>query len=82
MAEQADNANRSSGALGIVVALVMLALLPLLYVLSVGPVAMMYPQDPPDWAKVVYAPLFWLAETSKVAENILEWYVRLWGAGP
>lgn len=81
MVEQPNNANRSSGGLGIAVALVMLALLPVLYVLSVGPVAMMFPQEPPDWAKVVYAPLIWLAETSDVAAKVLEWYVRLWGAG-
>ncbi len=70
---------RSTPGIWIAVAGLLLLFLPVLYVLSVGPVAAVYPDEAPPWAEVFYAPIFWLCDNSDFAAHALELYLELWG---
>ena len=56
--------------------------LPLLYMLSIGPVAMVYrgrPGGPPNWLETAYFPLEKLVEHNKTAKGFYEAYFKLLG---
>jgi hypothetical protein len=57
-----------------------LAALPIVYVLSIGPVALIAKNNPPETAvlRKVYAPVIWLHENTPLRKP-LEMYVSLFG---
>ncbi|MDC0176353.1 hypothetical protein OAJ60_05410 [Planctomycetaceae bacterium] len=56
----------------------------LAYPLSYGPV--MYQVSMGRWLglwtvfDVVYAPIEWLADSSQMGQELVDWYLRVWGA--
>ena len=70
----------------IAILVVSLVMLPLLYILSVGPAAFIYDRlDDNSWQaatlSAIYAPLAWVCERSEQAEQMISWYMKLWGSG-
>jgi hypothetical protein len=56
-----------------------LLLAPGLYVLSIGPVAMIYHgSEAPRWLIAIYQPLLLVAERIPVLQPVLTWYLNLW----
>lgn len=56
--------------------------LPLFYMLSIGPVAMVYrgrPGGPPSWAQTAYSPIIKLVEYNKTAEKFYVAYFKFLG---
>lgn len=70
---------RAPGGQGAIIVLLGFLMLPLFYVLSVGPVAAAFP-DSPEWIKVIYFPIVWLAHAWEPAGELFRWYLSLWGA--
>jgi len=52
-------------------------LIGILYVASVGPVARLYQNQPPEAVVVMYTPLIWAYENTP-ARGPLEAYIELW----
>jgi hypothetical protein len=50
------------------------------YVLSAGPITKLFlPRIIPEQFRVIYAPLWWLADHSTLFSEFYEWYMHLWG---
>jgi hypothetical protein len=61
--------------------IVAVVVLPILYVLSVGPAAWLHMNGyVGDGIQLVYGPLRYVYENSAVAQQVLDWYLGLWGA--
>jgi len=77
---EADHKTKGSAAAVILLLLGLFVFLPLLYVLSIGPVVMMYQgsSDVPPWIVTIYQPLFDLINSSEWLTAIAEWYLNFW----
>ena len=64
---------------GIVAAALLILSLPMLYFLSVGPVYAWYlGREMPSAIYSLYAPLTWLVNHFKPANDVLDWYLGFW----
>lgn len=63
-----------------VIAILLALMLPPLYVLSIGPVAMLFrgTPTPPTFIDTFYLPLIYLAQSWEVFGRLMEWYIELW----
>ena len=78
-AQRSEKHRRGPSGGAAVLLMVALLLLPLLYVLSIGPMALMFPNgDEPAWVTTVYRPLTWLVEQSEFTMSLFYWYISFW----
>ncbi len=75
---ETERNTKSSGAVVLCI-LAFLVLLPVLYVLSIGPVALLYrTTSAPPFVVAIYIPLLYVAETWDAFGDVLQWYIDLW----
>lgn len=77
---EAECKTKGSAAAVILLLLGLFVFLPLLYVLSIGPVVMIYQgsMDVPPWIERLYQPLIDLINASEWLSSLAEWYLSFW----
>ena len=73
-----EKGGRGFSGIALIAVLIAIFLLPVLYVLSIGPVTMMYPDGFPLWLIRCYDPLRWVLERSTTAQDWYIWYLSFW----
>lgn len=79
--------DQKRGGCGVAAVAILLLCLLIIYVLAVGPLIRIHDEGMMGETttaifEAVYCPLGWVAESSPVTGNLLEWYVSLWEGAP